>query len=269
MWATRATSRWFHAMVPGVLEWNPVRGLRKHCVSFARSLTAILPVTEDDLPRLTAQAFLRGRGIEIGALHHPLRVPANAIVRYVDRMSVADLRKQYPQLAAKRLVEVDVVDDGERLARFADSSEDFVIANHFLEHCQDPIGALKNMFRVLRPDGVLYMTLPDKRGTFDRDRPITQLSHLRADHERGPAWSRRSHYEEWVRVVNKIPVDLEAEQQIEDLMHQDFSIHFHVWTLREMLEMFLTLSGEIGFEIAAVCNRDKEHTIVLRKRPGA
>ena len=37
------------------------------------------------------------------------------------------------------------MDDGERLATIADATQDFVIANHFLEHCQDPLGALGNM----------------------------------------------------------------------------------------------------------------------------
>jgi hypothetical protein len=37
-----------------------------------------------------------------------------------------------------------VVDDGTRLASFADGSLDFVIANHMLEHFEDPIAALEH-----------------------------------------------------------------------------------------------------------------------------
>src|SRR5438309_632310 len=51
-----------------------------------------------------AAIFLRGDGIEIGALHQPLPVPASARVKYVDRMTVADLRRQYEELAAEPLV---------------------------------------------------------------------------------------------------------------------------------------------------------------------
>ena len=43
-------------------------------------------------------------------------------------------------------VPVGCIDDGERLGKIADASQDFVIANHFLEHCQDPILALLNIF---------------------------------------------------------------------------------------------------------------------------
>ena len=42
---------------------------------------------------------LASYGIEIGALHHPLPVPPEARVRYVDRMPVSELRRQYPELA--------------------------------------------------------------------------------------------------------------------------------------------------------------------------
>ncbi len=72
-----------------------------------------------------AAIYLRGHGIEIGALHRPHRVPGSANVKYVDRMTVPDLRRQYPELAAEKLLPVDIVDNGERLATIADRSQDF------------------------------------------------------------------------------------------------------------------------------------------------
>src|SRR5512137_1946907 len=125
-----------------------------------------------------ASLYLRGEGIEIGALHNPLKVAPGAKVRYVDRMSVSDLRNQYPELSGKKLVPVDMVADGELLESIGDDSQDFVIANHFVEHCQNPLLAIENMMRVLRPEGILYLALPDKRYTFDRGRPVTPLAHL-------------------------------------------------------------------------------------------
>lgn len=110
-----------------------------------------------------ANAYLVGNGIEIGPLHNPLRVPPQARVQYVDRMPVAQLREQYPELHRDRLVSADIIDDGERLESVQDASQDFVIANHFLEHCQNPIETISNMLRVLKPGGVLYICIPDKR----------------------------------------------------------------------------------------------------------
>jgi len=44
------------------------------------------------LRTLLTDEFLAGSGIEIGALHHPLAVPAGAKVTYVDRLDVHGLR---------------------------------------------------------------------------------------------------------------------------------------------------------------------------------
>lgn len=212
-----------------------------------------------------ADTFIRGHGIEIGALHMPLGVPRSAKVKYVDRLSVADLRKQYPELADKELVKVDILADGEKLESVQDSSQDFVIANHFIEHCQNPIGALINMFRVLKSGGVLYLAIPDKRDSFDRDRPVTTLEHLFRDYEEGPAWSKRQHFEEWTRLVNKVEDDEAAERQIAQNLSIDYSIHYHVWTQAEMLEMIVALRKLVSFEAELCLKHETEFIFILRK----
>jgi SAM-dependent methyltransferase len=99
-------------------------------------------------------------------------------VRYVDRLDLAALRRQYPELAREELVEVDVIDDGETLESQPDASADFIIANHFIEHAEDPLGTLASHLRVLRPGGILYLAVPDRRRTFDADRDPTSLEHI-------------------------------------------------------------------------------------------
>ena len=113
--------------------------------------------------RFLANEYLRGDGIEIGALNHPLQVPTTARVRYVDRKDTASLRAEYPELFAQRLVEVDLVDDAEKLHHIADQSLDFLIANHFLEHAPNPIAVLRRFIDVVKPGGALYVAIPDKR----------------------------------------------------------------------------------------------------------
>ena len=84
-------------------------------------------------------------------------------VTYVDHLSREDLLRAADGVygRASAVVETDVIDDGAGLGGFGDESLDFVIANHVLEHIEDPIAALSNWARVLRPDGVLFLTLPD------------------------------------------------------------------------------------------------------------
>lgn len=212
-----------------------------------------------------ADMFIRGDGIEIGALHMPLRVPRSAKVKYVDRLTVEDLRKQYPELNDKALVNTDIIADGEKLESIADSTQDFVIANHFVEHCQDPISAVLNMLRVLKPGGILYLAIPDKRCCFDADRPVTPLEHIMRDHIEGPEWSRRQHFEEWSRFVNKA-AEGEVDSQVAHLIDINYSIHFHVWTPFEMLEFILALRKMAGFEIDLCFRHDSVEVIfVLRK----
>ena len=81
-----------------------------------------------DARRQFAARFLAGEGLEIGALHQPLATPPQATARYVDRMSVDDLRAEYPELAGWDLTDVDVIDNGELLETIPDESQDFIIA---------------------------------------------------------------------------------------------------------------------------------------------
>jgi SAM-dependent methyltransferase len=217
-----------------------------------------------------ARRFIEGSGIEIGALHNPLRLPRRARVRYVDRMPVAELRRHYPELEGERLVEVEVIDDGERLGSIADGSQDFVVANHFLEHSENPIGALVNMFRVLRTGGILYLGVPDKRFTFDLKRPTTSLDHLLRDYHDGPEQSRRGHFEEWARLVDDVP-ELELERHVADLLAQDYSIHFHVWTQADVLELLVALGQRFGvsYDLEVAVRNDHENIFVLRKLASA
>ena len=212
---------------------------------------------------LIAETYLHGEGIEIGALHNPLKVPASVNIKYVDRLGVDQLREQYPELSDKDLVEVDILDDGERLSSLPDASQDFVIANHFVEHCQDPIGAVLAMFRVLKPDGILYLAIPDKRCCFDSDRPVTPVEHLIRDHVEGPEWSRRQHFEEWVRLVNKVSDENEAQEQIAKLTAKDYSIHFHAWSPFEMLEFIVALRKMRPFEIDLCLHHDGVEVIFI------
>lgn len=221
--------------------------------------------------RVVAYNYLRGEGLEIGALNFPLQVPGAAKVRYVDRLTVAELREQYPELNSVELVSPDILADGELLETVPDSSQDFVIANHFVEHCQNPFLALSNMFRVLKEGGILYMAIPDKRYTFDVDRPVTPVEHLVRDYEEGPAWSKRQHFEEWARFVNKAADVSQISDRADELMEMDYSIHFHVWTQREMFDFLAAFRRtlNLSFDIELFLKNGHECIFVLRKGPPA
>ena len=74
-----------------------------------------------------AAHYIKGTGLEIGALHNPLKVPSGATVHYVDRMPVAELRRQYPELASYDLVEADIIDNGEKLSTVGEATQDALL----------------------------------------------------------------------------------------------------------------------------------------------
>jgi SAM-dependent methyltransferase len=215
-------------------------------------------------PRRLAAAYLSGHGIEIGALHARTPVPLGVTVRYVDQVSVEELRRQYPNSDDEGFVRVDLIDDAQTLSTFPDASEDFVIANHVLEHMEDPISMIGNAMRVLTKGGVLLLSVPDKRYTFDADRPITTLQHLLDDHADGGRGSRQAHFRECVALVEKV-AEADVDTRVAELMGTGQSIHFHVWTWREMLELIMYLRTVIGFEMEFFTRRSGEVIFVLRK----
>jgi SAM-dependent methyltransferase len=176
-----------------------------------------------------SERYLEGSGIEIGALHEPLRTSERATVRYVDRLDVAGLRQHYPELAGEDLVNADLIEDGDVLASIEDGQLDFIIANHMLEHTENPIGTIRNHLRKLRDNGVLYHAVPDKWLCFDCDRRITPFEHLVRDDRGGPMVSRLEHFYEWVRVKEKVVEPDEVERRVQHLMSINYRIYFHVW----------------------------------------
>jgi SAM-dependent methyltransferase len=216
--------------------------------------------------RHLAGRYLQGDGLEVGALHLPLALPRGAHARYVDRMSVEDLRAHYPELDEYELVTPDFIDDGEALTSVPSGSMDFVIVNHLIEHCQDPIGALLSHARVLREDGILYLAAPDRRRTdFDREREETSLEHLLRDHEQGPEGSRSKHYEEWSRFAIKVPAD-EVAGHAAALEEQDYSIHFHTFTLTSFLAMMLRSRELYGLPLEVVATETNNHEFIVIAR---
>jgi SAM-dependent methyltransferase len=223
-----------------VMHSRPYRRLRDVIV---RAHRENMWVIREDLARL----YIAGDGIEIGAATSPLRVPPGAAVRYVDRLAGGA---------------IDVVDDATRLDAFADSSLDFVIANHVYEHVEDPIAALENALRVLRVGGVLFITIPDARRTFDVARRRTTVEHLLRDHAEGPEASRRGHYEEWARTIECLAED-RVPGRVEEFGRVDARHHFHVWELETFLDLLRAVP--LPCELLEARAYSIEFAIVLRR----
>jgi SAM-dependent methyltransferase len=211
-----------------------------------------------------ADQYLSGRGVEFGALHSSLPLPMWASVRYADMLTVEELAAAFPNI--KNIRSPDIVTDLESMKGIEDESEDFIVANHVMEHVEDPLKALKSISRVLRRSGIAFIALPDKRFTFDSDRPVTSLEHIIRDHAEGPDWSLAQHYDEWTRCVDKLTGEAHR-QKFAIMLSERANIHFHVWDYPAMMELFAYVSRlpEVGLEVELSTLNSIEVIWILRK----
>lgn len=218
-------------------------------------------------------ALLRGKGIEIGALQNPVYA-RHLKIRYVDRLPLEALFEQYPELRGQKLVAPDILDDAEALTTIRPLSQDFVIANHVIEHMANPIKALLSWSNVLKRGGRLFLAVPDKRFTFDKDRPCTELAHLFEDYDDPSRERDYAHFLEFAREVScrtfhARPVE-EADEYARELWSRNYSIHFHVWDEARFHELLTALAER--FEtwrmriVDAMPTTDNEFIVVLEKR---
>ena len=77
-----------------------------------------------------------------------------------------------------------------------DATCDFVLSSHVLEHMANPLQALREWQRVLKPDGHLLLLLPHGARTFDHPRKTTSWEHLVADFAAATPETDRTHIAE-------------------------------------------------------------------------
>jgi SAM-dependent methyltransferase len=205
--------------------------------------------------RRQAARFLHGLGIEVGPLHVPIEVDKRCCrVKYVDRLTAEEVKIRFPELKDEDIIFPDIIFDValDGLAPIADESLDFVIASHLHEHVPNPLGLIKECYRVLRNNGVLYLAVPDKDYTFDRDRQITPLSHLIKDMENNTTAVDEEHLVDWVTNANKktVPADpVEKRRMFDGELNR--SIHVHVWKWGDVAEFlrYMIMKEKIIWEL--------------------
>ncbi|MBE7538214.1 MAG: methyltransferase domain-containing protein [Opitutaceae bacterium] len=199
--------------------------------------------------RAHAYKQLRGRGLEIGALHEPSPIPPGASVAYFDAIDQIEARRLFPEIEPGRFVPVTFKGDLDRdgLAQFSDGQFSFVIITHVIEHLSNPIKAVGEVFRITAPGGCVILAIPDKEFTFDRHREPTSFEHLQADHRNGVCESDDAHYLDFL----KSAAPHVFSEPAENLQHhirraRERREHAHVWTsssFKDFLDRTFELLG--------------------------
>jgi SAM-dependent methyltransferase len=127
------------------------------------------------------------------------------------------------------------------LRMIPDNHYDFVLSNHSLEHTANPLRALAEWVRILKPGGAAILVLPHKAETFDRRRPVTTLEHLIRDFQNNTGEDDLTHLRE-VLELHDLDLDwgvddVEQLKQRTENNYQNRCLHHHVFTTSLLVEM--------------------------------
>jgi SAM-dependent methyltransferase/glycosyltransferase involved in cell wall biosynthesis len=187
-----------------------------------------------------AHKYCVGKGLEIGgAAHNPFGL--NTLnVDFTNSMETV-FKKEEIRSCGKAM-KVDIIAYGDNIP-LPDGSQDFVVSSHVLEHFPNPIKALLEWDRLIRPGGIIFMIVPHKERTFDKRQARTSLRHL----------------------IEDFLSDNKA-------FHKNPSGHDHCWITEDILALanWMIDTLHVKWEIAEVQDVDDKvgngFTIVIKKK---
>jgi SAM-dependent methyltransferase len=200
------------------------------------------------------EPFLAGkRGLEIGGpspfFGRNRLVPVYDRCRQIDNCDFSDQtlwsnaaeKRGFQAVFGKRYI-ADACD----LRVVSDAQYDFVVASHVLEHIANPLRALNEWKRVLKPGGALLILVPDRRNTFDHRRPFTTFEHIEADFLANTREDDLTHLDEIVSLHDR-SLDPGAGSREQFLVRclrnvEVRAMHHHVFSSEVLAAMFARLS---------------------------
>ena len=159
------------------------------------------------------------------------------------------------------------IGEGTDLREIPSGKYDFVLSSHMLEHTANPLRALTEWKRVLRPDGTLVLVIPARDGAFDHRRPITTMAHLAADFAANRGEDDLTHLAEVLELhdLAKDPGagDAQAFRERAERNGEFRSLHHHVFDTRLIVDVM----WHTGFEVIAVEPMEPYHIVVVARNP--
>lgn len=186
-----------------------------------------------------AHNYCIGKGLEIGGSAHN---PFGLNTLNVDRSDSMDTisKKNEIRFCGKAL-KVDIVANGDEIP-LPDKSQDFIVSSHVIEHFTNPIKALIEWDRLVKPGGVIFIIVPHKERTFEKEKRCVSLEHLMEDYQNNNTQPHGKKYE-----------------------------HEHCWITETFVELigYMIEKMHMKWEIAQVQDVDDKvgngFTVVIRK----
>ena len=131
------------------------------------------------LAQILAKIVYNKNGVEIGGISssgnliYTLTKNLDNIIYSEDKIVITKNKKQYHYHPGK--VGKVIINDATNIESVKNNTYDYLYASHVLEHIANPIKALNEWLRIIKPDTYLILILPEKSRTFDRLRPISSF----------------------------------------------------------------------------------------------
>ncbi len=155
------------------------------------------------------------------------------------------------------------------LSAMASGGYDFLLSSHMIEHTANPLKALAEWIRVVRPGGLFAIIVPHREGTFDHRRPVTPLSHMIADFENDVTEDDLTHLEEILALhdLSRDPGsdEIEAFEARSRRNAENRCLHQHVFDTRSAVEM-IEYAGLEALFVQALAPHD---IVILARKPSS
>ena len=144
---------------------------------------------------------------------------------------------------------------------------DFILSCHNLEHISNPVRALREWMRVIKPGGTIVILLPDYRHTFDHRRTPTPVEHMLEDYRLQTDETDLTHLDE-ILELHDLSRDLAAgsKEQFRARSRQNFAnrcLHHHVFDERNSR----ALCEAVGLEVKLAEVAKPQHIAILAQSP--
>jgi rhamnosyltransferase len=198
-------------------------------------------------------------GLEIGPLDKPLVTKKDGLIKYLDYMSKEQLIARHASAVdPDNMVDIDYINSPTNtLSEAIQEKFDYIVACDVIEFIPNMIAWLNEVNKILKDGGYLYLTIPDKRYTFDIVRPATSLSHFLNDYQQNVKTADFDHVFEQIylkrnittadawnnRVADKIDVKrFSAEEAYQRTLYEMEpgkypDVHCHVFVSRDFLDI--------------------------------
>jgi SAM-dependent methyltransferase len=155
------------------------------------------------------------------------------------------------------------------LPQIPSNSYDFVLSSHTIEHTANPLRALREWRRVLKPEGTLVLVVPDKNWTFDHRRPVTPLGHLMEDYENATKEDDLTHLPEILKLHDlgrdRRAGSYEAFKARSERNAENRCLHHHAFDKDSAIAM----TEAAGYRVLSAETRRPHHIIIIATAGGS